>query len=171
MNSNIFFLGIIEILSAISMGLVILSTTYKLLKWYGKKSFNIGHNNVAYSIFIASVLFGMGLMVSGTIEPIVSSFRLLSNVEESTTGLLFSFLFRGGLYIIIAYTAGLTISLLGILIYSKLTPIDEFVEMKNNNIGVAIISSAIIITLILLTKDGVALVIESLIPYPELPPR
>lgn len=171
MNSNVFFLGIIEILSAVSMGLVILSTTYKILKWYGKKKFNIGHNNLAYSIFIASVLFGMGLMVSGTIEPIVSSFRLLSNSEESTFGLLISFLFRGGLYILIAYSAGLIISLTGIMIYSKLTPIDEFVEMKNNNIGVALISSAIIITLILLTKDGVALVIESLIPYPQLPPR
>ena len=171
MNSNVFFLGIIEILSAASMGLVILSTTYKILKWYGKKKFNIGHNNLAYSIFIASVLIGMGLMVSGTIEPIVSSFRLLSNTEESSTQLFLSFLFRGGLYILIAYSAGLAISLMGIVIYSKLTPIDEFVEMKNNNIGVAIISGAIIITLILLTKDGVALVIESLIPYPELPPR
>lgn len=171
MNSNVFFLGIIEILSALSMGLVILSTTYKILKWYGKKKFNIGHNNLAYSIFIASVLFGMGLMVSGTIEPIVSSFRLLSNTETSASGLLFSFLIRGGAYILIAYCGGLAISLLGIVIYSKLTPIDEFEEMKNNNIGVAIISGAIIITLILLTKDGVALIIESLIPYPELPPR
>lgn len=171
MNSNILFLGLIEILSATSMGLVILSTTYKILKWYGKKRFNIGHNNLAYSIFIASVLFGMGLMVSGTIEPIVSSFRLLSNSEDSTLGLLVSFLLRGGVYILIAYSAGLVISLIGILIYSKLTPIDEFEEMKNNNIGVAIISSAIIITLILLTKDGVGLVIESLIPYPQLPPR
>lgn len=171
MNSNIFFLGIIEILSAVSMGLIILSTTYKILKWYGKWKFNIGHNNASYSIFIASVLFGMGFMVSGTIEPIVSSFRLLSNIEESTSGLILSFLLRGGVYILIAYSAGLAISLVGILIYSKLTPIDEFVEMKNNNIGVAIISGAIIITLILLTKDGVALVIESLIPYPELPPR
>lgn len=171
MNSNIFLLGIIQILSAVSMGLVILSTTYKILKWYGKKKFNIGHNNVAYSIFIASVLIGMGLMVSGTIAPIVSSFRLLSNSEESSTQLILSFLFRGGLYIFIAYSSGLAISLMGIVIYSKLTPIDEFVEMKNNNIGVAIISGAIIITLILLTKDGVALVIESLIPYPALPPR
>ena len=153
------------------MGLVILSTTYKLLKWYGKKRFDIGHNNAAYSIFIASVLFGMGLMVSGTIEPIISSFRLLSNSAESTTGLFLSFIIRGGMYILIAYISGLSISLLGITIYSKLTPIDEFVEMKNNNIGVAIISGAIIITLILLTKDGVSMVIESLIPYPELPPR
>ncbi|MEO9966860.1 MAG: hypothetical protein ABJF11_13775 [Reichenbachiella sp.] len=171
MNNDIFFLGVIEILSALSMGLVILSTTYKLLKWYGEWKFNIGHNNAAYSIFIASVLFGMGLMVSGTIEPIVSSFRLLANAEDSSSGLILSFLMRGGIYILIAYVAGLLISLMGIMIYSALTPIDEFVEMKNNNIGVAIISGVIIVTLILLTKDGVGLVIESLIPYPELPPR
>lgn len=171
MNSNIFLLGIIEILSAVSMGLIILSTTYKILKWYGHWKFNIGHNNVAYSIFIASVLFGMGLMVSGSIDPIVSSFRLLSNSEISHVGLIGSFLVRGGLYILIAYSAGLLISLAGIYIYSHLTPIDEFVEIKNNNIGVAIIAGAIIITLILLTKDGVAMVIESLIPYPDMPPR
>lgn len=171
MNSNILVLGIIEILSAISMGLIILSSTYKILKWYGKWKFDIGHSNTAYSIFIASVLFSMGLMVSGTIEPIVSSFRLLSNSTESRYELIISFLVRGGMYILIAYSAGLLISLAGIVIYSALTPIDEFLEMKNNNIGVAIIVSAIIVTLILLTKDGVALVIESLIPYPDLPPR
>lgn len=171
MNTNVFLLGILEILSAFSIGLLILSTTYKLLKWYGHKRFNIGHNNQAYSILIASVLFGMGYMVSGTIEPIISTFRLLSNTTSSSTELLSSLIFQGAMFIVIAYGAGLVISISGVVIYSWLTPIDEFSEIKNNNVGVAVICSAIIVTLILMSRDGVVLINESFIPYPELPPK
>lgn len=171
MNSKIAFLGLIEILSALSIGLIILSLTYTVLKKYGKKKLDIGHNNQAYSIFIASVLFSVGYMVSGVIQPILSSFRLLSGAVESTSQLIVKFLGYGALYISISYVAGLIISLSCINIYSALTPIDEFKEIKNNNVGVALISAAIMITLIMMSRDGVVMIIESLIPYPTLPPK
>lgn len=171
MNSKIAFLGLIEILSALSIGLIILSLTYTVLKRYGKKKLGIGHNNQAYSIFIASVLFSVGYMVSGVIQPILSSFRLLSNTVESTGQLIVKFLGFGAIYIAIAYVAGLIISLSCINIYSALTPIDEFKEIKNNNVGVALISAAIMITLVMMSRDGVIMIIESLIPYPTMPPK
>ena len=62
------------------------------------------------------------------------------------------------------------IGLISTFLYSKLTPIDEFEEIRKNNVGVSLIISSILITLTLLTKDGVILLIEAIIPYPELPP-
>lgn len=171
MNNKIAFLGLIEILSALSIGLIILSLTYTVLKKYGKTKLDIGHNNQAYSIFIASVLFSVGYMVSGVIQPILSSFRLLSNSVTNTTQLITKFLGFGAIYIAIAYIAGLIISLSCINIYSALTPIDEFKEIKNNNVGVALISAAIMITLIMMSRDGVVMIIESMIPYPTMPPK
>ena len=52
-----------------------------------------------------------------------------------------------------------------------ITPIDEFTELKNNNIAVALIVGSIIITLSLLTNNGVTLLIESFIPYPQQYPK
>lgn len=70
-----------------------------------------------------------------------------------------------------AYLSGAVICLTGIVVYTYLTPINEFAELKNNNLAVALVVGSIIITLSLLTKDGVALLLESFIPYPEQYPK
>lgn len=166
MNIKLSLLAIVEILSGLSIGIVIMVFTYQVLKWVGKRRYDIHQNNVAYSIFMASVMFAVGYMVSGVIQPLLSLFRLMAVAENSTADLLFSFLGYGALYIASSYTAGVLVSLIGITIYTSLTPIDEFAEVKNNNLGVALIVGTIIIVLTLLTRDGVNLLMESQIPYP-----
>ncbi|HNP07112.1 MAG TPA: DUF350 domain-containing protein [Cyclobacteriaceae bacterium] len=166
MNIKLSLLAIVEILSGLSIGIVIMIVTYKILKWIGRKRYDIHQNNVAYSIFIASVLFSVGYMVSGVIQPLLSLFRIMAASESSTSELLFSFIGYGAFYIASSYTAGVVVSLVGITIYTGLTPIDEFAEVKNNNLGVALIVGTIIIVLTLLTRDGVNLLMESQIPYP-----
>ncbi len=111
----------------------------------------------------------MGIMISGIVEPLISSFRLLNRQSDSFV-LAFKYIGTGAIYIGIAYGATIVIGLLSTFLYSKLTPIDEFEEIRENNIGVALIISSILITLTLLTKSGVVLLIEAIIPYPQLPP-
>ena len=82
-----------------------------------------------------------------------------------------SFISYGGLYIFTAYICSLIITGLGIVIYSNMTPLSEMKELKNNNIGVAVVLTAIIVTLSLMSSNGVALLIESMIPYPEFTGR
>lgn len=167
MNIKLSLLAIVEILSGLSIGIVIMIITYQVLKWVGKKRYDIHQNNIAYSIFIASVLFAVGYMVSGVIQPLLSLFRLMAASEDSAADLIFSFLGYGAIYIASSYVAGVLVSLVGITIYTSLTPIDEFAEVKNNNIGVALIVGTIIIVLTLLTRDGVNLLMESQVPYPK----
>ena len=168
MNYNIALLGILEILSAISIGAAILSITYKLVSWVGRRYYEIENHNLAFSIFMASMLFAVGFMVSGVIQPLLSLFRLLSG---ETWLITLKYLGIGAIYISIAFGAAVAVGLLSTALYARLTPIDEWEEIRNNNIGVAIIISVIVITLTLMTKSGVTLIIESLIPYPELPPN
>ncbi|WP_258103919.1 DUF350 domain-containing protein [Marinoscillum sp. MHG1-6] len=169
MNYNIALLGIIEVVSAISIGIFILALTYKIVQFVGEKYYGIKEFNHAYSIFTAAIILSVGLMVSGVIQPLISSFRLL-NKEEGTLLLAFKYIGTGAVYIAIAYVAAVLIGLISTFLYSKLTPIDEFEEIRKNNIGVAIIVSAILITLTMLSKSGVVMIIEALIPYPQLPP-
>ena len=169
MNKQVALLGLIEILSSLSMGIFILILTYRLIKIYGYQKLDIDHANTAYNIFIAGVLFSVGYVLSGVIQPILDAFRLLARADTPTFELVLKFLGFGGLYIAIAYALTLTISLIGIYTYTYITPMDELKEIKNNNIGVGIIVASIIILLALMTKSGIVLLIESLVPYPEVP--
>lgn len=169
MNYNIAILGLIEIFSAITIGIFILALTYKIVQWVGKKYYRIKDYNLSYSIFTAAIIIAVGIMISGIVEPLISSFRLLNRQSDSFI-LAFKYIGTGAIYIGIAYTATVLIGLISTFLYSKLTPIDEFEEIRQNNVGVALIISSILITLTLLTKNGVVLLIEAIIPYPQLPP-
>ncbi len=56
----------------------------------------------------------------------------------------------------------------GILVLFQLTHVNEWEEIRNNNIATAIISAALILGLALIMKDHVATVCEMLIPYPQV---
>ena len=47
--------------------------------------------------------------------------------------------------------------------------INEFQEIKKNNIAVAILTATIIISISLLVKESMYLLLETFVPYPELP--
>lgn len=171
MNSKITLLAIIEIFSAISMGVFILALTYQLLRYIGRKRYDIQTSNLATSIFVSSVLFSVGYMVSSVIDPLTSLFRLLAAKDNGMMSLALSFLGTGAFYIAVAFVAGVAVCFLSVILYTWITPLDEFTELKNNNVGVALIVGTITITLALLTRDGVSLLIESFIPYPDQFPK
>lgn len=49
-----------------------------------------------------------------------------------------------------------------------LTHVNEWEEIKKNNVAIAIISAALIVGLAIIMKDHVAGICEALIPYPEV---
>lgn len=169
MNYSVALLGLVEIVSAVSMGVFILALTYKLVVYFGKRFHGITEFNLAYSIFTAAIILSVGMMISGVIQPLLSLFRLLKPDADGFM-LAFEYIARGSLFIAIAYAAAITIGLISTYLYDKLTPINEFEEIKNNNVGVAIVLGTIIITLTLLSRGGVELLIEAIIPYPDRPP-
>jgi uncharacterized membrane protein YjfL (UPF0719 family) len=171
MNNKLSLLALIEILSSLSMGIVILAATYQFLKYWGQKKYDIHHNNQAYGIFMASVLFSVGLTMSSVIQPLLSLFRIFASRNMGNFELGWKFFVYGGIYIALAYVFAVIVCATGIFIYTFITPIDEFAELKNNNISVALIVGSIIITLSLLTNNGVDLLIESFIPYPQEYPK
>lgn len=171
MDKQIALLGIIQIISALSCGVLILFLTYKIINLYGKKTLNIAEKNTAYNILVAGILFSVGYIVNGVVQPILDSFRLLISRGITITQLIGEFIFYGGIYIAISYIAALLVTGIGIYFYTYITPINELREIKNNNIGVALVVSVVIIILSFFCKGGIILFIESLVPYPELPPN
>lgn len=171
MNTQIAVLGLVQIFSALSCGLLILFLTYRIIRIYGRKRLGIDHYNLAYNVLTAAVLFAVGYIVSGVLQPIIDSFRIMANTDISSGDLVFQFLWRGGMYIAIAYIFSLIISFAGVFIYGAMTPMKEIQELKDNNVGVGVLLGVIIVVLAMFSKDGIMLVIESLVPYPDIPPR
>ena len=171
MNSKLTLLAIIEILSALSMGMAILAATYLLLKFIWRKRYGVNESNHAIGIVTASILFSVGYLVSSVVHPLLSLFRIISTKDNNTFNLMISFIGYGAIYIALAFVVALIVCWLGMVIYNYITPIDEIQELKNNNLAVALVVGSIIITLSLMTHDGVELLIESFIPYPEMYPK
>lgn len=121
MNTNIALLALIEIISAITIGVFILALTYKIVQWVGRKYYKIQEYNLSYSIFTAAIILSVGIMISGIVQPLISSFRLL-NQRANSFSLAFDYITTGAIYIAIAYTSTILIGLISTFLYSKLTP-------------------------------------------------
>jgi len=79
-------------------------------------------------------------------------------------GLKYTFLFL----IIMILTISIVI-FLSVKLYTYMTrEIDEFKEIKANNIAVAIIMATIIISVSVLIKESLYLMLETFVPYPEI---
>ena len=132
MNEKLTILSLIEILSALSCGIAIMYITYRILRIYGDKKLGIDQYNTAYLISIAAVLFAVGWILSGIINPILDYYRIASNGDTSALELFFSFILTGGIYIFIAYLFSLLIIASGIGLYTFMTPLKEVKEMKED---------------------------------------
>ncbi|MFN5318367.1 MAG: DUF350 domain-containing protein [Bacteroidia bacterium] len=152
---------------AFIMGIASLFLMYKILHTYLKRVFKIELMNTAYATLKAGVLIGNSLLMASVIGPGINAVRFMNQSAVTTTtvstslGFIFVFLMIGMVFSFLIIAGGITALF-------QLTKINEWEEIKNNNIPTAIISAALIVGLSIIMKDHVASVCEMLIPYPEV---
>ncbi len=167
MNTQLFTLSIIEIILSILISVSIIFITYKMLKWMFFKDCDLRGNNLAFTIFTSGVILSIGIILSEILPSITNVIRLSTTQVEATetsTTILYS-----GLYLLIGFLIAVIINLSVFLLFSLLTRgVHEFKEIQKNNVSVAILVVAILISITIISKDSIALLISSLIPYPEV---
>ncbi len=152
---------------AFIIGITSLFLVYKLLNIYLKKVFKIDVINPSYATLQAGILLSTALLVSSIIGPGLNAIRFLN--QDAVTAQTIA----GSMgYVIMFLVIGMMFSFIviagGILVLFQLTHVNEWEEIRNNNISTAIISAALILGLALIMKDHVATVCEMLIPYPQV---
>ncbi len=163
MNYFIFFQAIIAFL----MGIISLFLVYKVLNIYLKRVFNIVEMNNAYAILQVGILLSTSILVSSIVGPGMNAIRFLNqnmtNIASisSSMGYIFIFLLIGLVFSLLVIAGG-------ILVLFQLTNVNEWEEIKKDNLPTALISAALIVGLSLIMRDHVASVCEMLIPYPEV---
>jgi len=145
-------------------------TIYRLLDKFIKKKYNISITNISFSIFSSSVLFSVAYLISGIKAPILNSLRMLSNNVEYEGSLVLDGFKYTLLFLSIIIIAISVIIFLAIQLYTRMTKeINEFKEIEANNIAVAIVMGVIVISISLLIKESLYLMLETFVPYPEIP--
>ena len=152
---------------AFTIGVVSLFLVYKIMNIYLKRTFGIAEVNTAYATLQVGILLATALLISSVEGPGMNAIRFLnqdsvsSNTVITSLGYVIMFLIIGIIFSFIVVAGG-------IVVLFQLTHVNEWEEIKKNNIPTALISAALILGLAIIMKDHVASVCEMLIPYPEV---
>jgi uncharacterized membrane protein YjfL (UPF0719 family) len=167
MNKQLFTLSIIEITLSIIISIIIILITYKMLKWLFFRDHDLRGDNLAFTIFTSGIILSIGIVLSEILPSITNIIRLSTTQTETID--VFNIVKYSGIYLLIGFLISVILNASVFLLFSVLTPgVHEFKEIKNNNVSVAILVIAILISITIITKNSIALLISSLIPYPEV---
>jgi len=170
MNTEIFYYSIIEIVISLFFGVTLLYFTYRIINKLVKKKFDINLDNISFSIFTSSILFSVAYLISGIKSPILNSLKMLGNNPDYEGSLFLDSFKYSGLFLSIIIISITIIIFIAIKLFTYMTTdINEFEEIKKNNIAVAILTATIIISISLLVKESLYLLLESFVPYPDIP--
>lgn len=165
-------LALIELLISVTIGIMtVYLTKTVLMRFYLQKTHEIDpYKNVSFMIFLSGTIFSVSYLLFGIMEPLSSTIKLLSVSGISNTEMIFQFLKYLAMFLVLGYAFSATIVFVTYKLFSMLTrQLDEYQEIKNNNVGVAILLSVLTIVAALFSKHPFIIFIETFIPYPDLP--
>jgi uncharacterized membrane protein YjfL (UPF0719 family) len=170
MNLNLLLLSVIHLIMAIFVGVLVLYFSYYFTnRMFRKKGFLIEKNNIAFGIFMSAILLSVGIVVSSAYSPSMSLLQVLQKTCDTRISLFLHFSMYFLLFLTIALLVSFLINMVSIKLYTFLTRnIEEFEEISQNNIQIALMTGVIIIVIAIFAKDSMAMIIESLIPYPKI---
>ena len=127
------------------------------------------NNNIAVAILNGAIVLAIIIVVRNSIETAITIF---SNTLRNPEAVLMTFVKTAFLmlgHIVLAGIIAFTAVYFALLIFMRLTKdLDEFKEIKGNNIAVSIFLSVIIISIALLLEPGLCTLLDALIPFPPV---
>ncbi|PKA82661.1 uncharacterized protein DUF350 [Ulvibacter sp. MAR_2010_11] len=167
MNTQLFTLALLEILLSLIVTVIIIFISYKMLIRLFFNKEDIRGSNLAFTIFTSGIVLSIGIILSEILPSITNVVRLSLNHTETID--VITIAKYSGFYLFIGFVMAVFINGTVFFLFSILTKgINEYKEIKKNNLSVAIIVVAILISITLIVKDSIALLISSMIPYPEV---
>tara|TARA_B100001146_G_scaffold225178_1_gene247267 strand:- start:8471 stop:8986 length:516 start_codon:yes stop_codon:yes gene_type:complete len=167
MNTSLFVLALLEIILSLVVSVVIIFASYKIMKRLFFTNEDVEGQNMAFSIFTGGVVLSIGIILSEILPTITNVIRVATTQPEAIDS--FQIVQYSLLYLGIGFVISILINASVFLLFSILTRgINEFQAIQQNNVAVAILVTAILISITLIIKDSISLLISSLVPYPEV---
>ena len=158
---------LIQTLMAFAMGLASLLLVYKIMNAYLNRRYQLSESqNTAYGVFQTGVILATSVMLKTIVDPAINGFRLFGQAGFSGTDILMVILYAV-LFVVIGVLFILALIASATLLLFLVSHVDEWKEIKNNNVGVALISAAVVMGLAHVMGDYVGTLCESILPYPD----
>lgn len=172
MNFTFLTFAIIQLVISILLGVAILFICFQFINRYSKKKLHMeDKGNEAFALLVASVLFSVGYLMETIIHPIIKTFRLSLKSQEEVGMVILKSLGYLGIYFVVSSVFAFLIVIISFKLFDYVTDLfwklDEMKEIKKNNISIGIITAVVIIVMAMLTRDGLELLVEALVPMPE----
>ena len=169
MDTSTILSAFLQLTAAVLLGSVMLSISYKIVRRFIGNKHQIADDNAAFAVLASGVLLSVGNIMEGMISPISDLLRQLRNIHDSFGGLLTDSLLYVGAFLLIGAVVALFVNIVSVRLYVSLTKVDELAEIAKNNLAVAILTATVIVIISGFAKEPAVLLMESLIPYPEMP--
>ncbi|GHG65581.1 hypothetical protein GCM10012319_06840 [Comamonas sp. KCTC 72670] len=126
--------------------------------------------NVAACLVHAASLLALGLLVQHAVQATSDAVDLTVQNPPIHLAVVGKLLAVSVLHVGLSLGVGVTVLGTGVLLFDRMTPgIDELEEVRKGNVAAALILSAILLVLALLTAPGLQAALNGLIPFPQLP--
>jgi uncharacterized membrane protein YjfL (UPF0719 family) len=160
---------IIQVLVAFVAALSSLFLLYRLLNNFMRKRFEIEEANTAFAIFQVGILLSGSLIMSSVLSAAVNAIQFLN---QGSNGFNMQNLMISLAYVLIFVIIGIIFTLVliasGIFAFFQMTHVNEWEQIKLNNIPTSLISAALILGLSMIMDDYIGHLCEALIPYPAV---
>ena len=167
--NEIFTYALTELFFSVILGITLLYLTYKSLHKFFQKKYKIKDYNLSFSIVISSILLSVAYLIFDIKSPILNSIKMVSSQADYQGSIIFDGFKYTFLFLSIVILAISIIIFISIWLFTLMTKnIDEFSEIKKNNISIGLLLGVIIFSISLMVKESLYFLIETFVPYPEV---
>jgi uncharacterized membrane protein YjfL (UPF0719 family) len=159
---------IIQVLIAFTAGLTALFLMYKSMNLFMKKKFQIEESNSAFAILQVGILISTSFIMASVLTAAVNAVQFLNTGTTVELNNILTSLTYIIVFILIGMLFTFAVIFSSIFIFFQLTQINEWEQIKLNNIPTSLISAALILGLALIMDDYIGHLCEALIPYPDV---
>lgn len=164
--------GLIEFFISIVISLFLIFCSYRLFlaltpKIDEEKELRTG--NASVGLILGSTILGEAIVVKQAIYPVMAVIQIFVLGQDRNVGNFLKMIGFSIGYVLLAGLLALACILFCFWLFSKMTPrINQYEEIKNNNIAVALFMAFFIVAVCFLVSSGVAGLVRALIPFPEI---
>lgn len=131
---------------------------------------DLRQGNMAAGVVHASSLLALGLLVQRAVQATFDAVDLTVAGPRPEAALVGRLVLVALLHVGLTLGVGAGVLALGALLFDRITPgLDELEEVRRGNVALALVLSAILVVVALLTAPGLQAALNGLIPFPELP--
>ena len=162
-------ISIIQFLLAFGIGIGSLFILFKVITFLMKRFYKIEEENTSFAIFQTGIVISGAFILSAIISPALNAMRFLNPDNNFTSQSIISSFGYITMFVLNGLFCTILVIGSGLLVLFQLTKVNEGEEIRKNNIGISLITIAIILGLSIIVDEYVGALCETLIPYPAIP--